>query len=241
MNSAFLNTPISTRAPTPGEIGAKKQSSIGNTNADQHVIALLRAACQRVLTLSEQRNIASALQHMSIHPYINAYNLTELIELNPTLGYVATIALLKGNPSASEKQLEHFDYLDALRRLPPALPSFDVMGRLLRDQTVIQSISTDMPCTVADIIRAEVLGGFLLNCMNWIEHAEQEALDGLVNDDRIAKAISSLCRFFNALIKLGFVDPKSDVDCAEMAHFALSHANYEDANALYRVLVVGKF
>lgn len=129
---------------------------------------------------------------MNIQPHINAFNLTELIERNPTLGYVATIALLKGQSSDYEKQSEHFDYLDALRRLPPALPSFDVMGRLLRDQTVIQGNSPDISCTVADIIRSEVLGGFLLNCMNWIEHAEQEALNGFVSDDRVAKSVQNV-------------------------------------------------
>lgn len=225
MSGTVVNTPISARAPTPGEIAAKKLNSMVDTD-DEQIAALLQAACRRVLTLSEQRvshimdlphlrwtfflvadfayeflnvhelifqqNIASALQYMSIQPHINAFNLTELIERNPTLGYVATIALLKGHSSDYEKQSEHFDYLDALRRLPAALPSFDVMGRLLRDQTVIQGNSPDISCTVADIIRSEVLGGFLLNCMNWIEHAEQEALNGFVSDDRVAKSIQNV-------------------------------------------------
>ena len=116
----------------------------------------------------------------------------ELIELNPTLGYVSTIALLKQNTSATEKQPDNFDYLDALRRLPPVLPSFDVIGRLVRDPTVIQNASTQTSSTVADIIRPEVLGGFLLNCMNWTERAEQEASEGLVHDDRVAKSIRNV-------------------------------------------------
>jgi hypothetical protein len=37
------------------------------------------------------------------------------------------------------------------------------------------------------------------------------------------------------LIKLGIVDPTSDVEIAEMAHFALSNSRFEEANALYRV------
>jgi hypothetical protein len=50
-----------------------------------------------------------------------------------------------------------------------------------------------------------------------------------------------LCRFFNSLIKLNIVDPSSDTDSAAMAHFALSHSRFEEANALYRVLVMSKF
>lgn len=45
-----------------------------------------------------------------------------------------------------------------------------------------------------------------------------------------------LCRFYNALIKFAIVDPTSDADSAEMAHFTLRNARYEEANALYRVL-----
>lgn len=45
-----------------------------------------------------------------------------------------------------------------------------------------------------------------------------------------------LCRFYNALIKFAIVDPASDADSAEMAHFTLRNARFEEANALYRVL-----
>ena len=50
-----------------------------------------------------------------------------------------------------------------------------------------------------------------------------------------------LCRFYNSLIKLAIVDPASDADSAEMAHFTLRNSRFEEANALYRVLAMGKF
>lgn len=50
-----------------------------------------------------------------------------------------------------------------------------------------------------------------------------------------------LCRFFTSLIKLGIIDPASDADATEMAHFTLRNSRFEDANALYRVLANGKF
>ena len=54
-------------------------------------------------------------------------------------------------------------------------------------------------------------------------------------------APQQLCRFYNSLIKLAIVDPASDADSAEMAHFALRNSRFEEANALYRVLAMGKF
>ena len=37
------------------------------------------------------------------------------------------------------------------------------------------------------------------------------------------------------------VDPASDADTAEMVHFTLRYARFEDANALYRFLAAAKF
>lgn len=55
MSGTVVNTPISARAPTPGEIAAKKLNSMADTDVNDQIGALLQAACQRVLTLSEQR------------------------------------------------------------------------------------------------------------------------------------------------------------------------------------------
>ena len=48
-----------------------------------------------------------------------------------------------------------------------------------------------------------------------------------------------LCRFYHSLIKLGIVDPADEVGSAEMMHFSLRNARYEEANAVYRVLAMG--
>lgn len=119
---------------------------------------------------------------------------------------------------------------------------------------------------VADLIRTEVLGAFVHNAIEWVHMAEQQSQQGLISDDRAVKGVQSvsswlfisgartmsdcflflfslrqLCRFYSSLIKLGLVDAGSDADSAAMAHFALAHAHFEDAHALYRVLVMGKF
>lgn len=57
----------------------------------------------------------------------------------------------------------------------------------------------------------------------------------------LISARRQLCRFYNSLIKLSIVDPASDADSAEMAHFTLRNSRFEEANALYRVLAMGKF
>jgi len=40
-----------------------------------------------------------------------------------------------------------------------------------------------------------------------------------------------------SLIKLKIVDPTSDADSAEMAGFCLHYGRYEEANALYRLIM----
>jgi hypothetical protein len=55
------------------------------------------------------------------------------------------------------------------------------------------------------------------------------------------RALSQLCRFYASLIKLSIVDTASDAESAEMAHFSLRNARFEEANALYRTLVFGKY
>ncbi|KAH8114862.1 hypothetical protein DFH11DRAFT_130726 [Phellopilus nigrolimitatus] len=220
---------------------------------------LLLAACQRVLTLSEQRIVSLSLPHFAPHVLLAIHNLPPLFANNPALGHPLIVSLLKGNmDTVSSGSFTRADVLDVLRQLPPTLPSFDVIGRLLRDPTLIQLASRHersetagadrqqlmndyRTASVADIVRSDVLGAFVLNAIGWVERSEQEAVEGLISDDRAAKGVQNLCRFYNSLIKLGLVDASSDADSAEMAHFALAHAHYEDANALYRVLVMGKF
>ncbi|OCB86003.1 hypothetical protein A7U60_g6898 [Sanghuangporus baumii] len=224
----------------------------------EHGMRLLLAACQRVLSLSEQRVVVLALPHFSPHTVVPLHSLPPLLALNPALGHPLVVALLNTSSTGSfNASFRRLDVLDVLRQLPPTLPSFDILGRLLRDPTLIpavESVGDDVmsgeygqgmngvpKTTIADLTRSEVLGAFILNSIAWVERFESQAKEGLISDDRAAKGVQNLCRFYNSLIKLGLIDPSSDVQSAEMAHFALAHAHFEDANALYRVLVMGKF
>ncbi|KAM5538820.1 hypothetical protein V8D89_007542 [Ganoderma adspersum] len=197
---------------------------------------LLLAARDRVLSLSEQRIVLSMMAQLSSPPVITSVDLPSILATNPALGHPLMTALLV---STSDTGTE--PYLDVLKHLPPILPSFDLIGRLLRDSTGVADFTTGGRTTIADLIRMEVLGWFLHECVSWLDRAEQDEREGNISDDRFPKGVQNLCRFYNSLIKLGIVDPASDADSAEMAHFTLRNSRFEEANALYRVLVMGKF
>ncbi|KAH9915307.1 uncharacterized protein B0H18DRAFT_886034 [Fomitopsis serialis] len=201
-------------------------------------MTLLLAARDRVLTLSEQRVLLPVLPQLTSAPVITAMDLPSLISYNPSIAHPLFAALLS---SAATNNQDPVLYLEALKHLPPILPSFDLIGRLLRDPTTVLDITTGGKTTVADLVRAEVLGWFLHSCITWLDRAEEDERAGEVSDDRFGKGVQNLCRFFASLIKFSIIDPASDADSAEMAHFTLRNARFEEAQSLYRVLVTGKF
>ncbi|KLO16523.1 hypothetical protein SCHPADRAFT_926514 [Schizopora paradoxa] len=225
----------SSSAPSPIESNGSRRFSSTSTLVDarEEFIAqgmhCLLAACSRVLTLTEQRVVAMALPHFAANTFIKPHDLPTLLTLNTSLGHPVIVSLLKMVPDSTSNYNSRIAYLDVLRHLPPTLPSFDILGRLLRDGTPVVETSMEGKTTIADLVRMEVLGAFVLNCIGWVEQSERDAQEGL------------LCRFYNTLIKLGIVDPSSDADSVEMSHFSLSHARLEEANNLYRVLALGKF
>ncbi|KAG6887346.1 hypothetical protein C0992_012775 [Termitomyces sp. T32_za158] len=195
---------------------------------------LLLIARERVLTLSEQRVLNPLIPELAVSGMIASLDLSAIISNNPMLAHPLFVGLLDG---ANNDHNLPAPFLEVLPYLPPSLSTFDLLGRLLRDQTSIMN----GVYTVASLVRSEVLGRFIHECINWLERAETEEREGLISDDRFAKGVQNLCRFYHSLIKLGIVDPASDADSTEMAHFSLRNARLEDANALYRVLAIGRF
>ncbi|KAJ7903704.1 hypothetical protein B0H14DRAFT_2666041 [Mycena olivaceomarginata] len=149
--------------------------------------------------------------------------------------------------------------LSALAHLPPMLPTFDVLGRLLRDARVVASVEDENDgrngngnanggatvangpgtgtTTIADLVRTDVLGRFVAASIDWVDSAEREEREGRASEDTWAQGVVHLCRFYAALLRAGLADPTSDADSAAMAHFSLRHARFGEANALYRLLV----
>jgi hypothetical protein len=196
-----------------------------------HAMRLLLAARERVLSLSEQRTLSPVLADLATTNIITSLDLTPIIAHNPTIAHPLLVSLLV-NPDPENNNPRPF--LDVLPFLPPTLPTFDLYGRLLRDQTrvTVQGYST-----VADLVLLEVLGRFIHECINWLDRAEKEER----SDDRHAKGVQTLCRFYHSLIKLSIVDPTSDADSTEMAHFSLRNSKFEEANMLYRVIATSRF
>ncbi|KAG6811721.1 hypothetical protein H0H92_006122 [Tricholoma furcatifolium] len=206
----------------------------GQNERIAQAMKLLLVARERALTLSEQRILAPLIPELAVSGMIASLDLPSISANNPVLAHPLFVGLLEG------KDQDHSlpsPFLEVLPYLPPSLPSFDLLGRLLRDQTPVMNGMY----TVASLVRSEVLGRFIHECIKWIEHAEAQEREGLISDDRFAKGVQNLCRFYHSLIKMRIVDPASDADSTEMAHFSLQNSRFEEANTLYRVLALGRF
>jgi len=199
-------------------------------------LKLLLAARERVLTLSEQRLLGPLIPQLTSPSVLISLDLPPIIAHNPTIATPLLVSLLTLPPSDASGA-----FLDVLTQLTPTLPTFDVIGRLLRDITPATDSITGGNVTVADIVRMEVLGPLIHQCILWLDRAEREEREGLISDDRFAKGVQNLCRFFSALLKLHVVDAASDADSAEIAHFALRNSRFEEANALYCALAAARF
>lgn len=199
-------------------------------------LTLLLAARERVLTLSEQRLLGPLIPQLTSPSVLISLDIQPIIAHNPTIATPLLVSLLTLPPSDASGA-----FLDVLTQLAPTLPTFDVIGRLLRDTTPATNSISGGKVTVADIVRMEVLGPLIHQCILWLDRAEREERDGLISDDRFAKGVQNLCRFFSALLKLHVVDAASDADSAEIAHFALRNSRFEEANALYCALAAARF
>ncbi|KAF8207578.1 hypothetical protein K438DRAFT_1931009 [Mycena galopus ATCC 62051] len=245
-----------------------------------HAMRLLLAARSRVLSLAEQRHLMPLLPAL-LSPATRHENpprallapadLTPLVAINPALAAGVVGALLAaGTPTGGPNGLDSVaaDVLEGLNgssgvgehpngaRLPPMLPTFDVLGRLLRDGRVValddenvdfgdglngnsNGLGATATTTIADLIRTDVLGRFVAASIDWLDSAEREEREGRASEDTWAQGVVHLCRFYAALLRAGIADSTSDADSAAMAHFSLRHARFGEANALYRLLVSG--
>ena len=167
-------------------------------------LKLLLAARERVLTLSEQRvgfsirifccscSLIGQLLGPSIPQLISpsvliSLDIPPIVTHNPTIATPVLVSLLTLPPSDASRA-----FLDVLTQLSPTLPTFDVIGHLLRDTTPAADSITGGKVTVADIVRMEVLGPLIHHCILWLDRAEREERDGLISDDRFAKGVQNV-------------------------------------------------
>ncbi|KIL55272.1 hypothetical protein M378DRAFT_91110 [Amanita muscaria Koide BX008] len=201
-----------------------------------HGMKLLLAARERVLTLAEQRTLIPIMPDLAASQLVASLDMAPLAALNPQITHLLVVSIFNNTTKTTNVELL-YPYLETLSCLPPTRSSFDLMGRLIQDTS---PISLTGYSTVADLIRMEVLGRFVHECITWLERAEVEEREGMVSKDRYAQGVQNLCRFYTSLVRLLIVDPTSDVDSAEMAHFSLRHARFEEANVLYRTLAAAR-
>lgn len=118
-------------------------------------------------------------------------DLPPIIAHNPVIATPLVVSLLALPPSDASVA-----YLNILAQLPPTLPTFDVIGRLLHDTTPSTDSITGGNVSVADIVRMEVLGPFIHQCILWIDRAEREEREGLISDDRYAKGVQNVLTLY---------------------------------------------
>jgi hypothetical protein len=130
---------------------------------------------------------------------VASLDLAPLASYNPTLAHPLFVGLL--NAANPEHNLPS-PFLDILPYLPPTLPTFDLLGRLLRDQTTLGSGLY----TVSNVVHAEVLGRFIHECTKWLDRAEQEEREGLISDDRFAKGVQNVGFFHSFIVFLWWLE-----------------------------------
>ncbi|KIY71357.1 hypothetical protein CYLTODRAFT_429529 [Cylindrobasidium torrendii FP15055 ss-10] len=212
--------------------------SAENDKANDNIaraMPLLLEARERVLTLSERRILLPAIPSLASTNMITPLDLFPIVSYNSTLAHPLFVALLT-TPGASPSASLPSPFLDVLCSLPPTLPTFDLVGRLLQDST----LCADGITSIGSLVRVEVLGRFVFECIRWLENADWEEREGMVSDDRFAMGVKNLCRFYASLVKLSIVDPTAEEDTIEMASFSLQNSKFEEANTLYKMLVAGR-
>jgi len=141
---------------------------------------------------------------------VASLDLTPIVAFNPTIAHPLFVGLLT---SANPEHNNPLPFLDVLPFLPPTLATFDLFGRLLRDQTYVTVPGYD---TVAELVRIEVLGRFVHESINWLDCAEREEREGLISDDRFAKGVQNVCFFFSLSSLSLFSCPTDDDVCIAM-------------------------
>ncbi|PCH42915.1 hypothetical protein WOLCODRAFT_138110 [Wolfiporia cocos MD-104 SS10] len=217
---------VSNAVPQTQQVTAERDQEL---QIFTEAMTLLLDARHRVLTPAEQRMLLPLLPELCSPPVVTSIDLPSMITTNPILAQPLVAALLSYVKGHSLNM-----FLEVLIRRPPVQSSYDLIERLLGDTTAISNGSG----TVAHLVRTQVLGLFIRQCIATLDKAEH---DVAIGSAQYAQGVQNLCSFFHSLIQFSIVDPASDADSAEMTAFALRNARIEDANTLYRMLVMAKF
>ncbi|TRM55542.1 hypothetical protein BD626DRAFT_525143 [Schizophyllum amplum] len=161
-------------------------------------LKLVVAARERVLTLSEQRDLTREISSVVAAGVLTSSDIAPLVSNNPVVAHPLLVAMLARNQTTGNKGADPNNAVDAnntvastnnhnlpapilgvIAQLAPRLPTLDLMGRLLRDTTPTPN------GTVADVVRVEVLGRFVHEAINYLDGVEREA----TGDDTHAQGV----------------------------------------------------
>ncbi|KAH7105250.1 hypothetical protein BKA62DRAFT_692211 [Auriculariales sp. MPI-PUGE-AT-0066] len=223
-------------SPSPSSLPAVDVSP-AYVDSLEPAIKLISAACTRVLNLSEQRVCV-----------LNAREFVGLVLQNAPLAAEYASLALRGETELSLPLAPggaHFEdvrpLLDAAVSLPPTLHTFEFWGRLLRDNNPIASSGptsgvTGLGLGTAGPSHAVNLSSTASTVSDYIRTTAELVQHVYGADDRVARGVSGVCRFYSNLIKLRLIDTSSDEQTVEMTAFALAHSSYDDARKVYREL-----
>ncbi|KAJ3974778.1 hypothetical protein EV361DRAFT_865893 [Lentinula raphanica] len=191
-------------------------------------LALLLAARERVLTLSERRSLEPIFPALAASDVITANDLSSIVTYNPDVAYPLFVEMLTASASSASNFL---NILDILPYLPPTLFTFDFMGKLLRDTRLIslpnatrhlieddgydQIHTPESRIPLGRLVRDQVLARFMHECIERLEKEERERTSvegpGSSSDgnDAWGRGVRNLCRFYLSLIKLNIVQSPS--------------------------------
>jgi hypothetical protein len=166
-------------------ISATPYKSLAQPN-DQaaRAIVLLLDARTRTLTLSEQRSIIPLISQICDSRTLTSLDLAPIANYNPSIAVLLFSRLIK---TAGKDELE--SYLHALASLPPTLPTFDIWGRLLKDNETV--LEADEGYTVARVVRESALGRFVHDSIRYLEGLKREE----PGDDRWMIGVRNVSRF----------------------------------------------
>src|ERR1700754_3631608 len=122
-------------------------------------------------------------------PLLEAVDLSGLTTHNPDIAYRFLVLII----------IHHIDirseYMSVLGSLPPILPAFDVMGRLLKESS--ETTIGESRVGIDEFVRSQVLGSFIHFCIEWVEGRESKSQEqgNAILDDSLDKATENVSSY----------------------------------------------
>ncbi|KZV99211.1 hypothetical protein EXIGLDRAFT_725845 [Exidia glandulosa HHB12029] len=225
-------TPVAQPSSQPAAGSSRSAALMGTTAAEGGLLVKPSGSVGSMSTLSSPHNGGMVILpgvHMPTQSGFSPLQPSAMSTAGTAVGDASITSDMVISPATSSGSIGG---ASTVLGTTPRLPGLSALGF---DGGVRSSIAASSS-TVGEVARADALGGFISGCIAWIEMAERDEREGLVADDRVARGVAGLSRFFISLLKLRIVDPRDDAQTAEMSAFALAHSRFEEALSVYRML-----